>query len=193
MSIHAFIVLTGLVVTWNILNHDSPTIGGTVLTSQRWAIITGNLRLIWSCVFVFEAYKFVRWFLAVPDHQIVFVAGAFFVTRRILKSFGRLSSRPALSEIQAKQKGSDPALNARIREAATKPLFSTPLGPISATGGPQLQLDFASKAPTEVRASQAPVTSSGTSKVADARIFIYWWATIFWWSSLVFAVYRFVH
>jgi hypothetical protein len=94
MSIHAFILLVMLVVTWNILKHNSPAAGTFTVVSQRWAIIWGNLRFIWFCVFAFEAYKFVHWFLVAPDHQIVFVAGAFFIMRWVLKIFSKLLPSP---------------------------------------------------------------------------------------------------
>ena len=73
--------------------------------------------------------------------------------------------RQQLKDI-AKGKGTDPALNTAVREAATLPDRSTPLGPISETGGQQLQLDFTTKAPTEATAPQ--ITAENASKTASA-------------------------
>lgn len=71
-------------------------------------------------------------------------------------------------DVAAKLKGSDPVLNSAVRQAATLPDKATPMGPISETGGQQLQLDFAGKAPTEARSTQ--VTATAAAKSADPLI-----------------------
>ena len=138
MSIHAFIVLIVLVVTWNILKHNSPAAGTFTAVGQRWFHIWMSLRFAWLCLFAFEAYKFGHWFLVERDHQIVFVAGAFFIMRWLLKIHSNLVRPP--------------------EGVSGLALLHYPL-------------------------------EAGLQR----RISIHGWATIFWWSSLVFAVQRFVH
>lgn len=70
-------------------------------------------------------------------------------------------------EAEAKGKETDPQLNARIRQAATLVDKATSLGPISANGGQQLQLDFATKAPVEAQAPQALTVGATKSATVD--------------------------
>lgn len=79
----------------------------------------------------------------------------------------RADVRKQIVQQQKVAKGRDIALNKAIQEAAILPEKSTPMGPISQTGGQQLQVDFANKAPIE---ATAPVRTDGASKSASAPV-----------------------
>ncbi len=59
------------------------------------------------------------------------------------------------------------AVSARTQQIKAGLNKTTPIGPISETGGQQLHLDFATKAPTE---AQAPVRTDGASKSGNAPV-----------------------
>lgn len=56
ITLGIFIVL---VVAWKVLSANPP-IGGTLITSQHWALIWGNLKLLWVAALAYETYRIVH-------------------------------------------------------------------------------------------------------------------------------------
>ena len=53
------IIFVVLIVAWKVLSATPPP-GGTAITAQHWAVIWGNLRLLWILLLLYEIYRVVH-------------------------------------------------------------------------------------------------------------------------------------